>query len=408
MTSTAPRRTTAASTDPGPLAGPSLLAIARSLESLIREHAEQAERDRTLPPALVDALYEAGVFRTFLPRELGGLEVDPVEWLDMVEELSRVDASVGWLAMINAGGTRLKAEVMRDLLAEKGRWISASNLARVGGVARRVEGGYRISGRWPFASGCPHSDFMFGISLLHDDAGEPATKSDDGQPLTVSAVWPMAQAHILDTWDGLGLRGTGSHDVVIEDLFVPDHMISGGPTDRPYPGPLYRAQFLFMAHAAHALGIARCAVDAFVALCNRPPAPGSRRQSSLGRTQMHHVAVGKADALIRAARAFAWDATARAYRAAVEEGEVPLAARILLGESMIFAVNAGKVAVDLVYEASGAGGVYRGTTLERCFRDMHTAAQHIIVTENRYESVGQYYLTKDRPDGPRIESIFPF
>jgi alkylation response protein AidB-like acyl-CoA dehydrogenase len=389
------------------VAGPSLLEIARSLAPLIQEHAEQGERERTIPPALVDALYERGVFRTFLPRELGGLEVGPVEWLDMVEELSRLDASVGWLAIINAGGTRLRPDVMRAILAEKGRWISASNLARTG-IARRVDGGYCVSGRWPFASGCPHSLFMSAQMVLHDDAGEVVRHPDDGMPWVISATWPIEPGQILDTWDGLGLRGTGSHDIAVEDLFVPEAYTNDRPRAPVYPGPLYKGSFLFMAHAAHAVGIARRAIDAFVELCGRPAAPGSRRQSSLGKTQMQQVAVAKADALVRAARAFAWEATAQAYAAAVSDGEIPLDLRVRMGQSMIFAVQAGKQAVDLVYEAAGASAVYRGTTLERCFRDIHTAAQHIIVTENRYDSIGQYELTKDHPGGPAIESVFPF
>jgi indole-3-acetate monooxygenase len=393
---------------PSQEAEPSLFDIARSLEPVIRQYADQAEQERTIPPALVDVLYETGVFRTFLPRELGGLEVNPVEWLDMVEELSRVNGSVGWLAMINAGGTRLPPAVVREIMAAHGRWIAASNLGRIGGRAYRVEGGYRVSGRWPFASGCPHSVFFSGQSLLCDDSDQPVLNPDDGQPVILFTTWPIEPGHILDTWDGLGLRGTGSHDIVVEDQFVPDRFVSAGMRDRVYPGPLYSGQFLFMAHAAHAVGIARAAIDAFVELCNLPPAPGSRRQSSLGKTQTQQVAAGRADALVRAARLFAWDATARAYEAATLGEAIPYDVRILMGESMVFAVRSSKEAVDLVYEAAGASSVYHGTTLERCFRDIHTAAQHIIVTENRYDSIGQYYLTKDQPEGPRIEGIFPF
>src|SRR5262249_18499213 len=165
---------------------------------------------------------------------------------------------------------------------------------------------------------------------------------------------------------------------------------------------------LFMAHAAHALGIARAAIDAFVELCAQTPAHGSRRQSGMGKMQLQQVAVGKAGALGRAARLFAWDATARADAAAEREESVPLELRILMDEAMIFAVRSCKEAVDLVYEAAGASSVYRGTTLDRCFRDMHTAAQHIIVTENRYDAVGTYYITRDQPGGPELDRHFPF
>lgn len=401
--------TTTSPYPPTPDAGsPSLLQIARTLEPAIRAAEEWMERERTIPAELAGLLYETGVFRTFLPRELGGLEVHPVEWLDMVEEISRVSGSVGWLAMINAGGTRLRPETMRRLLAEHGRWISASNLARVGGTARRVAGGYVFNGRWPFASGCPHSLFFSGLAAVLDEQGEPETDAATGAPRTIYTTMPAAALRILDTWDGLGLRGTGSHDVVAEDVFVAEEFAVADPALRPYSGPLYRGQFLFLAHAAHATGIARAAIDAFVELCNRAPATGSRRQSSLGKTQQHQMAVGRADALVRAARAFAWDAAGRAYTSAKRDGALTLADRVLLGQAIIFAVQTCKQAVDMVYEAAGASAVYRGTVLDRCFRDLHTAAQHIIVTDNRYDAAGQYILSRDQPGGPKVEAVMPF
>jgi alkylation response protein AidB-like acyl-CoA dehydrogenase len=247
----------------------SLLDIARRLEPAIREHERAMEEERTLPAVLVDALYESGVFRTFTPRELGGLEVDPVEWLDMVEELSRVNGSVGWLAMINAGGTRLRPEVMRRLLAEKGRWINASNLGRIGGTARRVEGGYRISGRWPFSSGAPHSLFMSGQSYVSDEQGEPVIDPVSGGPRVIYATWPAEDGRILDTWDGLGLRGTGSHDIVAEDVLVPDAMVGAGPGERRYPGPLYMAALLLLAVGGVGLGFGGGGLVAFMELAVR-------------------------------------------------------------------------------------------------------------------------------------------
>jgi indole-3-acetate monooxygenase len=398
-------RTAGATTHPSE---PSLRAIASALEPAIRACDEQMEQERTIPPALVDALYEAGVFRTFLPRELGGLEVEPVAWLEMVEELSRINGSVGWLAMINAGATRLGREAMRAILAGPVRYIATSNVGRIGGRARKVEGGFRLSGRWPFASGSPHSTYHSGLAQVFDEADQPVPRPGSGGPWLIHATWPAADGEIIDTWDGLGMRGTGSHDLVIEDIFVPDERVSSNPRQRPYPGPLYCGQFLLMAHAAHALGIARAAIDAFVAIANRPPTPGSQRQAETGRTEGHRIAVAKADALVRAARLFAWDSTARAYAAAERDGAIPYELRILLCESMVFAVRSSKEAVDLVYEAGGASSVYRGTTLERCFRDIHTAAQHIIVTENRFEMPGRFHITNDQPGGPETDGFFAF
>jgi len=272
-----------------------------------------------------------------------------------------------------------------------------------------VAGGYRVTGRWPFASGSPHASLLAGPALVHAADDTPVVTPDAGQPSLVLAYFPAARTRILPTWDGLGLRGAGSHDFVVDDVFVPDRHIGAGRGERPYPGPLYQAPFVLMAHAAHAVGSARTAIAAFIALTRRPPVPGSPRQSTLAKQQLQPIAVGKADALVRAARAFAWDATARVYAAAEnpDTGAVGMEWRALLAEAISFAVPACQQAVDLVFEAAGAGGVSRNEPLERCFRDMHTAAQHIIIHESRHEVIGQYHLTRDQPGGPVIAGLFP-
>src|SRR5215468_7375908 len=153
----------------------SLVGIARSLEPLIREHAEVIEEGR-IPPSLVDALHDAGVFKAMLAREVGGLEVEPVEWLQMIEELARVNASVGWLAFIQSGVglTFLDPERFeRFRVRGGGRLILAMNLGRMAGKAVRAEGGYRISGRWPFASGSPFATWLGGLSAVVDSDGSP-------------------------------------------------------------------------------------------------------------------------------------------------------------------------------------------------------------------------------------------
>jgi alkylation response protein AidB-like acyl-CoA dehydrogenase len=161
----------------------SLLEVARALEPLIREHAAALD-DRRIPAPLVEALYDTGVFRSMLPREVGGLEVEPVEWLRMIEELARINGSVGWLAFINSGVglTFLDPERFeRFRLRGGGRLILAMNLGRMAGKAVRVDGGYRISGRWPFASGSPFATWLGGMSAVCDGAGSPVLDSS-GQP----------------------------------------------------------------------------------------------------------------------------------------------------------------------------------------------------------------------------------
>jgi alkylation response protein AidB-like acyl-CoA dehydrogenase len=381
-----------------------LVEVARSLGPLIDSCTERIERDRTLPPELVTAMSDAGVFRAFLPRELGGIEAHPVPWMDMVEELSYHNGSVGWLAMIQAGSTNLEPEVMREILA-KGPWILTSNIGRSGGKAYKVDGGYRITGRWPFASGSPHATWLSGRSVLYDENDEMVIHPVDGLPWGISAYWPASDATLHDTWDGIGLRGTGSGDFSVEDLFVPsEHVNEMGIHHKAYDGPLYRLQFNIFAHAPHALGIARRAIDEFVKLASYKATWGSARQRLLGRQQMHTVAVGHADALVRAARLFAWDTAAQCFENARHNEHVDYELRARMTQSLTLAARHAKEAVELVYEQASTSVVFSGHPLDICMRDIITAAQHIVVLETSYDTVGQYLITRDWPDGPQIDT----
>ncbi|MBO0683970.1 MAG: acyl-CoA dehydrogenase family protein, partial [Candidatus Dormibacteraeota bacterium] len=188
----------ASRTSDGAASAHGLLHIARSLEPLIRRHADEMDTARRMPDELVDALYDTGVFRAFTPRELGGLEVDLLEWMELIEELSRINGSVGWNAFINAGQTSLQPDTMRRILARE-RWIVAGNVGRAAGAAHRVEGGYRISGRWPFTSGAPFATHLSMLSILHDEQDQPVLDPTTQMPSRVMAIVPRSQVTIHDT-----------------------------------------------------------------------------------------------------------------------------------------------------------------------------------------------------------------
>ena len=385
--------------------GASLAGIARSLEPLIREHAQAVEEGR-IPPELVAALYDSGVFRAMLPREVGGLEAEPAGWLAMIEELARISASVGWLAFINSGVglTFLDPERFERFRARAGgRLILAMSLGRIGGQAVRVDGGYRISGRWPFASGSPFATWLGGMSVVRGDDGSPLVDAS-GQPRRLLAIWPADQARLIDTWDGLGLRGTGSGDFEISDLFVPDEQGNPGFYGPPaYDRALFRIKEMPEAgHGAHALGIASAALEAFAAAVNARHATGSARQLALGHEQAHQIAFARADALVRAARALLHGTARAAYQDASVHPELSLELRVRVRESNIFAVRSAKEAVGLIFEMAGSSGVYRGRLIEQAFRDINTAANHTNYVETAYAAIGSYFLTRDRPDGPEI------
>ena len=387
------------------LSSASLLGIARSLEPLIQEHAAALEEGR-IPSPLVAALYDTGVFKAMLPREVGGLEVDPVEWLQMIEELARINASVGWLAFINSGVglTFLDPERFeRFRLRGGGRLILAMSLGRMGGRAVRVEGGYRISGRWPFASGSPFATWLGGMSAVSDAAGSPVVDAS-GQPQRLLAIWPADQARLIDTWDGLGLRGTGSGDIEISDLFVPDDQVNPGFYGAPrYDRALFRMKEMpEVGHGAHALGVASAALESFIDAVNMKPIPGSTRHTAMGHMQAHQVAFARADVLVRAARALLYETVRAAYADAKVHPELSLELRVRLREANIFAVRSAKEAVGLIFEIAGSSAVYRGRLIEQAFRDINTAANHTNYVETAYTAIGSYFLTRDRPGGPEI------
>ncbi len=379
--------------------------VARSLEPVIREHAPALE-DRRIPPGLVDALHDAGVFRAMLPREVGGLEAEPAQWLTLIEELARLNASVGWLAFINSGVglTFLDPERFeRFRVRGGGRLILAMSLGRLGGKAVKVEGGYRISGRWPFASGSPFATWLGGMSVVCAPDGTPAVDAS-GQPQRLLAIWPADQARLVDTWDGLGLRGTGSGDLEIADLFVPQDQVNPGFYGKPeYDRALFRIKEMpEVGHGAHALGVASGALQAFADAVSARPLPESPRQLAMGHQQAHQIAFARADALVRAARALLHETVRAAYADAAAGPELSLDLRVRLREANIFAVRTAKEAVGLVFDMAGSSAVYRGRAIEQAFRDINTAASHTNYLETAYAAVGSYFLTRDREDGPRI------
>jgi indole-3-acetate monooxygenase len=382
-----------------------LVDIARFLEPLIRTHAEELDQGR-IPPPLVEALYDTGVFKAMLPREVGGLEVEPVEWLQLIEELARINASVGWMAFIQSGVGLTFLDPERFERFRKrggGRLILAMNLGRMAGKAVKVEGGYRIGGRWPFASGCPFATWLGGLSVVCDPGGSPVLDAD-GQPQRLLAIWPADQARLIDTWDGLGLRGTGSGDFEISDLFVPDDQVNPGFYSAPiYDRPLFRIKEMpEVGHGAHALGVASAALESFVAAVRMKPIPGSTRHAAMGHMQAHQMAFARADAAIRAARSLLHETARAAYEDAKARPELSLELRVRLREANIFTVRTAKEAVGLIFDMAGSSAVYRGRPIEQAFRDISTAANHTNYMDTAYAAVGSYFLTRDREGGPEI------
>jgi len=372
------------------------LAAARALAPLIRATADDAEAARRFPDAVIAAMAEARIFRQLVPRTAGGDELDPITMLETVELVSQLDGSAGWLAMIGSGASFLSGYLdtsfNREIFDDPNAFM-CGNLGAPAARARLVPGGYQVSGRWPFVSGCEHATWAAANTVLLDDESN-MSPNPNGTPVTTRImVFPRHEAQIIDTWSATGLRATNSHDVEVSDIFVPEeHSLwwSDGPKQ---PGPLYPVRFMLTTHAAHALGIARAAIEALLELAeHKKPTRSAVPLRDLPQT---HAMLAQAEALVQSARAFMWDITAEVWDLLCHEQPVTVRHRALLRLAMTQAVQSSAQAVDLMWAAAGSSPVYTSSPLERCFRDIHVATQHAAVGLYSLDPIGAALMQTD-------------
>ena len=352
------------------------------------------EADRRLPPQLVDGLAAAGLLQLFLPRSMGGPELDLVTAFHAVEEVSKIDGSVGWCSVISGGGSVMlgwaQAKVAMTLFGRPPDFRLAGSM-RPEGRAKVVPGGYRVKGRWGFASGIDHANWLVCACMVEED--NPAGDSSP-TPRTRLLLLPAEAATVHDTWSVAGMAGTGSHDFSVDDWFVPEeHTLS--LSDPPVEsGPLYHPRLVMVAvwtpYVANLLGMARGAMDAFLKLAGEAGTTSSA--TPLRDRASTQAVVGEAEGIISAARAYALEAIGQAWDAACR-GEADPAwevaqARLAITHSSREAVKA----VDLLFHAAGTNAIFRKHALERRFRDIHVAVQHIAAHPTHFESAGKVML----------------
>jgi alkylation response protein AidB-like acyl-CoA dehydrogenase len=372
-----------------------LLAAVQDLEPQIRDSHEQIELARRLPPPLVKAMAQSGLFRMCVPRSLGGLEVDPGTFVRVVEAAAMVEGAVGWCLFVGAA-SGLQAAYLPEAVAREiyGRdpTVVTCGVYAPKGQAAPVEGGYRVTGRWPLASGSQHSSWLAGNCVVVD-GGRPRLGAD-GAPELRLVYFPATDCEILDTWHSGGLRGSGSHDVAVADLFVPGERSFPLFTGRSeLTGPLYRGPvttWQFAAAAAVPLGIARTAITTLKELAVGK-VPAFQRDPLREQIQVQ-VRVAQAEALVRSARAFLFDALEELW-ASVASGDEPTVERsLLLRLASAHAAESALQAVELMYRAGGSSSVYAHSTLDRCMRDVQVAAQHVSFAPVIYERAGRVFL----------------
>jgi alkylation response protein AidB-like acyl-CoA dehydrogenase len=370
------------------------LEAARALAPRIRESGAEIEARRRLPTAIVEAMREAGLFHMTVPRDLGGRETDPVEHLRVVEEIAAADGSAGWCVMI-ACQVGPFAAFMDPVGAREvmGNGNLGCGVARPIGRAVPLDdpaGGYRVSGHWPFASGSAHADWFMGECLIYDDDGDSPRKKEDGDDAVLTFFTPAANATVHDTWYTTGLRGTSSNNFSVEDVVVPPlHAVdfSGPPT---HPWAALRVEpLIFMNHGAHALGIARAAVEEATRIIREKRGWGNVPLRETGRMQQ---VIAEATALHESSKAYFYSAAEALWAAAQGTEAVDAVTRARARLAASHAATASIQAVDLLHRALATSAILATSTLDRQFRDIHTAAAHVMIGPLTYEAAGRALL----------------
>jgi alkylation response protein AidB-like acyl-CoA dehydrogenase len=376
-----------------------LLNTVRTLAPLIREYADEAEHTRHLSHPVVAALAAAGLFRMYTPRTLGGLEVEPLTFDRVLEEVARIDGSTGWCVWI--GGvtplfvTSLADHTVEEIFGRDPQAITGSTFFPYGKAVVR-DGGYVVSGRWPYASGCHHCSWFFVLCNVFD-ADHPRLTAG-GEPEVRAVFVPRKAVTILDTWEVSGLAGTGSHDIVLDQVSVAEEYTwQFGPAMRShgkhFQGSLYRYPIYVSgasAVSAVALGIAQGAVDACMELAQSKRPAGT--VDLLRDRPLFQTRLAEAVALVRAARAWLHAAVGQAGEALQTREQVSLAERADMLLAAANATRSAATAVDMLYTVAGATANYRRSPLQRALRDIHAVTQHFATAPPQFESAGRMLL----------------
>lgn len=371
-----------------------ILARARASAEEIAPLAPQIEAGRRLPAPAVDALVRAGVFKLLVPKVYGGSQAHPATMIAVIEAIARADGSAGWCTMIGATSGLMSVHLDEEIAREVYGPADAITCGVFAPMGRAVptEGGYRVSGRWPFASGCEHSAWQMGGTMVMGDKGPELLPN--GAPDVRSVLFRADETKVIDTWDTSGLRGTGSHDIEVADVVVPRartfSLLTGQPKHAGYTLPFFGV--LASGVAAVGLGIARAAIDTFVTMAKTKTPPGSKR--TLVHRELVQMDVARAEARLRSARAFLFEAMEEAMVATAAGTDTPqaLTARARLRLAASHAAEESAAVTALVYQAGGGSAIYAKSPLQRQFRDAHVVTHHLMVSQTATTLAGRVLL----------------
>ncbi|AXI00226.1 flavin-dependent monooxygenase [Sporosarcina sp. PTS2304] len=348
----------------------------------IRDRREEFEEKRYVPKDMIAKLKKMGVYRAHSPQCFGGDASSPMEFLELIEKISEADGSAGWVASFGSAAVYLAAlpkETLATLYAE------SPDIAFAGGLfpvqpAKRVEGGWIVNGIWKFASGCKGADIL-GVGIGTGEGGKPLT-----------AVLKPEDVEIVDNWEVIGMRGTGSHDLHVKDVFVPDEwtFIRGGTpsVEEPisqFPSIAYAAQVLAVVN----LGVARAALNEISLMAGRSGITGAPKMADRAYVR---ISIAKAEAKLRSARAFFYEATEVAWNSILSGDGVSDDQTSMLRLAAAQAAREGASAVQSAYLLAGTSAIYDGHPLQRYLRDALVVTQHAFLNESMYDGAGSVLL----------------
>ena len=382
-----------------------LVQAAAAMRPVLRRYQEELEREQRLPRALVEQLHDAGFYRMTIPRSLGGLQVDPLTYTRVVELLAEGCGSVGWNVCNNSIGQLvtlgLPDDGVQEVHGQQGPSRMAGTAVQGGGEAVAVPGGYRVTGHWTFGSGCNEARWMLGSFQIIEN-GEPR-RGPDGKSLYWRAVFPREEATVLPgSWDVAGLRGTGSFDWTVTDVFLPERrtMVHAGiPLDNQWsrwPGVTYALPtqcWIGPHHSSVITGIARAGIDALIELAGAKTPRG--RTFRLCDNPQVQEAVGRADAILNAGRGYRSAAIAEIWNTIAAGGDSTLEQRARCRLASTYAADSARTAMDLVYRLGGSTSFKRESRLAECWRDLQVVGQTVTVAPEWYPIAGRALLGMD-------------
>jgi alkylation response protein AidB-like acyl-CoA dehydrogenase len=383
-----------------PMSVADIYANARAIAPFLREQSDAIEEARTLPREVVTRMKDAGLFRISMPKSWGGPQFSTIEINEVLEEVARANASAAWCIAIGCDSGFFSA-FLDDAVARK--LYPHLDMVTAGSVtpgrADRVAGGYRFDGQWPFASGIKHADVVMAGCIVYEK-GAPVMHGKT--PEMRMMLTPAASVEVLDTWRTTGMRGTGSYDFRVADVFVPEeHSFSfAGPVKRE--GTLYRHPLNFVAKVFGVLlGMARAMIDQVTEVMQtKVEFPSQRLYKNTARVQ---TAIAEAEMILGAARAYAYTALERHWKRLDSGEKLTQRESIDMALARINSAHAARETIRMLYDVVGGSAIYaqRGP-FDRALRDIETICQHFAVQRRLLEHIGALLLKADAPPLPYL------